>query len=95
MSRTDTILDDMMRRQQEAAAERRAEWQGGPTDIPDLDFYPPDCPICYLMTDFDDGWFTCKGCDISWPDNGYGSQACRADGSKIASPIPTPVEGGA
>ena len=78
-------LDDFERRQREAAAARRKEHFATTREVPDLEFFPPDCPICWLMTDVvDDGWLTCEGCDLSWPPNGYGNEALRSDGSEIA-----------
>lgn len=77
-------LEEFEKRQREAADQRRKEWFADHRDIPDLDFFPPDCSICWVMTEYDDGYFTCNGCDVSWPQNGYGHQAVRADGSDIA-----------
>lgn len=78
------FLQDLEQRQQESADQRRAEWFADHSDIPDLDFLTPDCSICWLATEYDDGYFTCVGCDVSWPQNGYGHQAVRSDGSWIA-----------
>ena len=90
---TDKWMADHRRHQQEAAAKRRAEWREDHTDIPDLEFSPPDCPICWETTDFDDGWFTCEACDVAWPENGYGHLACHADGSRFARPTTGEPEG--
>jgi hypothetical protein len=78
------LVRDMEKRKQDSAERQRAEWHAHHEDIPDLDFCPPDCPICWLMTEYEDGYFTCWGCDVSWPNNGYGHQACHADGTKFA-----------
>lgn len=47
------------------------------SDIPDLEFLPPDCSICECPTDYDDGWFYCDVCRVHWPSTGYGHQARR------------------
>ena len=87
---TTKFIDDWQKRRGAEAERRRTEWRADHTDIPDLDFAPPDCPICDRMTDYEDGYFICEGCDVAWPDNGYGSQACHANGSRFAAPEPTP-----
>jgi len=84
----DKYLQDFERRRQEVAEQMRTEWRADHEDIPDLEFCPPDCPICGLETDYEDGYFTCDGCDVAWPENGYGHQACHADGTKFASKQP-------
>ena len=47
--------------------------------IPDLDFRPPDCPICLEETTAEDGDFLCDVCRIHWPSNRYGAEAQRWD----------------
>jgi len=34
--------------------------------IPSLEFLPPDCPLCAGFTEFDDGSFFCRSCDVQW-----------------------------
>lgn len=77
-----TIFQDYEARQQKLAESNRQEYFGHHKDIPDLEFNTPDCPICWLNTEYDDGWFTCYGCDVSWHQNGSGKDAMRADGSE-------------
>jgi hypothetical protein len=80
---TEKLIQDWQQRRDKAAAQRRTEWRADHTDIPDLEFRTPDCPICDLETEYEDGYFTCWPCDVSWLDNGYGHQASHADGSEF------------
>ena len=60
------------------AAEKLSEAHFAETEkIPDLEFLPPDCPVCFEATEFDDDRFVCEVCRVAWPSNGYGSQAER------------------
>lgn len=47
--------------------------------IPDLEFLTPDCPVCGLATEFDDGWFECSGCNIVWRLREGRAEAVEAD----------------
>ena len=53
------------------ADERRAEWNRD--TVPDLEFSTPDCPICGLPTECDDGFY-CDPCGAAWRINGTGGQ---------------------
>jgi hypothetical protein len=81
------FIEDFERRRQQAAEQCRKEFREDGGLIPDLDFDPPDCSICGLMTEYVDGYFVCGGCDVSWPQNGYGHEATRADGSDIGREV--------
>jgi hypothetical protein len=75
------------RRHRIANAERlAAAWraENPERDYPDLDFSPPDCPMCLEETRYEDGSFICDVCDVLWPSNGYGHQA-----EFIGDPEPT------
>ena len=71
------ILEGIRRRQVEAAAERRDEFFATRTDIPDLEFLTPECPVCGEYTTTEDDGFLCDGCRIAWRRNGYGHEAER------------------
>ncbi|HEV2928418.1 MAG TPA: hypothetical protein VGW74_06985 [Propionibacteriaceae bacterium] len=43
--------------------------------IPDLEFLPPDCPICAGSLEYDADGFDCARCQIFWGLNGRGSDA--------------------
>lgn len=66
-------------RDREAREQRRNEFfvVDGRTDIPDLEFLTPDCPVCGLYTVAEDGQFICEECGIVWPGSGYGHEARR------------------
>lgn len=70
-------MESYQTRQRELRAERRAEFAAERSDVPDLEFLTPECPICGLGTTFDDGSFECEECRIVWPRSGYGHEAER------------------
>lgn len=76
------LLDESKCRSEKAAQERRDEFFAERRDIPDLEFQTPECPICGLSTDYDDGGFTCSGCEMTWPRNGYGHHAIDWSGER-------------
>ena len=38
-------------------------------DLPEIDFPWPDCPICGVELQHEDGWW-CDACCVSWRSNG-------------------------
>ena len=73
------MLNEAEARRQKAAAQERKEWftANDEQNLPDLEFLTPNCPMCGLPTEFDDGSFTCQGCCTTWPPSGYGHEAFR------------------
>lgn len=72
-----TFAEQLRQRQEAEAKERRLDWWVDHTDIPDLEFLTPECPICGLPTTAEDGGFICDPCHVHWKGNGYGHEATK------------------
>jgi hypothetical protein len=57
--------------------EKRERERVGLTELPteNLEFPPPDCPVCDRTLEFDGDGFNCQRCHISWNSRGDGSSA--------------------
>lgn len=42
--------------------------------LPELEFRAPDCPLCGMETNPDDGAFDCESCNLTWESDGRHGQ---------------------